>query len=154
MPENYRLAGGTGWCIRMQRPHWPGRVTWWASLRFRSIFRELNLFDSTDLSCARTLGRRFDRFRNRSGAFFRVRIVSVFCSDNRSFGMEIRLKGRKGNNARFRPVRATADNRSWSKRATSTVLPLFWRASVANHLTPIFNVFFLSSTSVICRHNH
>lgn len=32
------MVGGTGRCSKMQRPHWPARVTWHASLRFRSIF--------------------------------------------------------------------------------------------------------------------
>lgn len=153
MPENYRLAGGTGWCIRMQRPHWPGRVTWRASLRFRSIFRELNLFDSTDLFCARRLATGLRVFRYGPGAFFRARVVSVNFDNDRSAGIVVQ-KREKGHRRSY-SYRACACARHgghpfMEETRSINSAPLFWR-STSRAVLPTatwrnLTVFFLSAS--------
>lgn len=168
MPENYRLAGGTGWCIRMQRPDWPGRVTWRTSLRFRSIFRVLNLFDSGDLSFARTLSHQTQRVENRVWREFTCPTrVCIF--RRQAFGPNsewLWQNGRKGTDALGRPAPARARNDG--RHGTSFMeqtrnvnsAPLFWCSAFTVHspvppITQIRNLtyFFISLfISIHCRH--
>lgn len=108
-------TGQAGWggVLRMQRPHWLGRVTWRASLWFRSIFRELNLFDSADLSYDRPSTTSY--FKPGPFQMHVPNSYSSFSGNNRLVVMEIKkIKGERARDAGYRLARTRACDGGYS----------------------------------------
>lgn len=100
-------GAGRGWCIRMQRPHWLGQVTWRTSLRFRSISRAKSF--------------RFDRSLARPSPFVLStrRAHRVQCSSTR--------KARNSDSVPFNYNRLiTTENREKCKRTPTLVVGRSW----------------------------